>query len=157
MVLGQLPCNMPILKVKVDWSCPTLCDPMDCSPPGSSVHRDSRGMDTRVDCHALLQRIFPTQGLNSGLPHCRWILYQLSHQEHIFKPTREYQFVQDLRTVNEAMESIYSIVSNPYTIMTHMPKSRWYKYLLVVVDIHWMGRGFSHTERPGLRGNKTLA
>ena len=35
-----------------------------------------------------------------------------------------------------------------------MPKSRWYKYLLVVVDIHWMGRGFSHTERTGLRGKK---
>ena len=73
-------------------------------------------------------------------------LDQLSHQEHNFKPTREYQFVQDLRTVNEAMESIYSIVPHPYTIMTHMPKSRWYKYLLIVVDIHWMGRGFSHTE-----------
>ena len=110
MVLCQLPCNMPILKVKVDRSCPTLCDPMDCSPPGASVHGDSRGMDTRVACHALLQRIFPTQGLNPGLPHCRWILYQLSHQENIFKPTSEYQFVQDLRTVNEAMESIYPIV-----------------------------------------------
>ena len=34
----------------------------------------------RVDCPFLLQRIFPTQGLNSGLPHCRWILYRLSHQ-----------------------------------------------------------------------------
>ena len=29
---------------------------------------------------SLLQGIFPTQGLNPGLPHCRWILYQLSHQ-----------------------------------------------------------------------------
>jgi len=28
----------------------------------------------------LLQRIFPTQGLNAGLLHCRWILYQLSHR-----------------------------------------------------------------------------
>jgi len=33
-----------------------------------------------VGCHALLQGIFPTQGLNSGLPHCRQILYHLSHQ-----------------------------------------------------------------------------
>ena len=31
--------------------------------------------------HVLLQGIFPTQGLNPGLPHCRWILYHLSHQE----------------------------------------------------------------------------
>ena len=32
-------------------------------------------------CHPLLQGIFPTQGSNPGLPHCRWILYCLSHQE----------------------------------------------------------------------------
>ena len=34
-----------------------------------------------VGCHSLLQRIFPTQELNLGLPHCREILYPLSHQE----------------------------------------------------------------------------
>ena len=45
-------------------SCPTLCDPMDCSPPGSSVHGDSSGKNTGVGCHALLQGIFPTQGSN---------------------------------------------------------------------------------------------
>ena len=33
-----------------------------------------------VGCHFLLQRIFPTQGLNPGLPHCRQTLYHLSHQ-----------------------------------------------------------------------------
>ena len=50
--------------------CLTLCDPMDCSPPGSSVHEDSPGKNTGVSCHALLQRIFPTQGSNplDGLP-----------------------------------------------------------------------------------------
>ena len=36
--------------------------------------------NTRVGCHAHLQRIFPTQELNTGLPHCRQILYHLSHQ-----------------------------------------------------------------------------
>ena len=61
-------------------SCLTLCDPMDCSPPGSSVHGDSPGKNTGVGCHGLIQGIFPTQGLNPGLPHCRWILYRLSHQ-----------------------------------------------------------------------------
>ena len=58
----------------------TLCDLMDCSPPDSSVHGDSPGKNTEVGCHALLQGIFPTQGSNPGLPHCRWILYCLSHQ-----------------------------------------------------------------------------
>ena len=41
---------------------------------------DSPGQDTGVGSHALLQGIFPTQGSNPGLPHCRWILYQLSHK-----------------------------------------------------------------------------
>ena len=64
----------------VTQSCLTLCDPMDCSPPGSSVHGDSPGKNTGVGCHALLQGIVPTQGSNPGLPHCRQILYCLSHQ-----------------------------------------------------------------------------
>ena len=63
----------------VTQSCLTLHDPMDCSPRGSSVHRDSPGKNTGVGCHALLQGIFPPQGLNPGLPHYR-ILYQLSHK-----------------------------------------------------------------------------
>ena len=60
--------------------CPTLCDPKDCSPPGSTVHGDSPGKNTWVGCHALLQGIFPTQESNPGLPHCRQTLYHLSHQ-----------------------------------------------------------------------------
>ena len=54
--------------------------PMDCSPPGSSVHENSPSKNTGMGCHALLQRIFPTQGLNPGLPCCRRILYQPSYQ-----------------------------------------------------------------------------
>ena len=68
------------LCVLVAQSCPTLCDPMACSPPGTSVHGDSPGKNTGVDCHSLLQGIFPTQGLNPGPPHCRRILYHLSHK-----------------------------------------------------------------------------
>ena len=41
---------------------------------------NSLGQITRVGNLSLLQGIFPTQGLNSGLPHCRWFLYQLSHK-----------------------------------------------------------------------------
>ena len=59
--------------VLVAQLCPTLCDPMGCSPPGSSVHGDFLGKNTGAGCHALLQGIFP------GLPHCRRILYQLSY------------------------------------------------------------------------------
>ena len=58
----------------------TLCDTMNCSPPGSSVHGDSPGKNTGVDCYALLLGIFPTQGSNPGLPHYRRIFYHLSYQ-----------------------------------------------------------------------------
>ena len=58
----------------VTQSCPTLCDPMDCSLPVSSVLRDSPGKNTGTGCHALVQGIFPTQGSNPGLPQCRQIV-----------------------------------------------------------------------------------
>ena len=60
--------------------CLTLCNPMDCSPPGFSVHGNSPGKNIRAGCHALLQGIFPTQESNRGLLHCRRILNQLSYQ-----------------------------------------------------------------------------
>ena len=41
---------------------------------------NSPGQNTGVRSLSLLQGIFPAQGLNPGLPHCRWILYQLSHK-----------------------------------------------------------------------------
>ena len=54
---------------------------MDCSLPGASVLRIAiPSKKTGVDCHFLLQEIFPTQGLNPGLPHCRQTLYSPSHQ-----------------------------------------------------------------------------
>ena len=132
------------------WWWPTLCDPMDCCPPGSSVHEilqarilewvallqgifptqglnlrllrllhwqasalplappgkplsnsesescsilsnslqpqglhspwNSPGQNTGVGSPSFLQGIFPTQGSNPGLPCCRRILYQLSHE-----------------------------------------------------------------------------
>ena len=59
----------------------TLCNPMNCSPPGSPVHGGSSGKNTGMGCHILLQGIFPTWRLNPDLPHCKWILYHLNHQE----------------------------------------------------------------------------
>ena len=115
------------MKVKneseVAQSCPTLSDPMDWSPPGSSIHGifqarvlewgaiafsihvliyceseshsvvsdslqphglyspwNSPGQNTGMGTCFLLQGIFPTQGSNPGLPHCRRIFYQLSQE-----------------------------------------------------------------------------
>ena len=58
--------------VKFTHSCPTLCDPWT---PWNSL-----GQNTGVGSLSLLQGIFPTQGLNPGPLHCRWVLYQLSHK-----------------------------------------------------------------------------
>ena len=66
------------MRAKSLQSCPTFCDPMNFSLPGSSVHGDSPGKNTGVGCHALLQGIFQTQGSNPcllWLLHCKWILY----------------------------------------------------------------------------------
>ena len=62
------------VKVLVAQSCPTLRDLMDCSSPGLSVHGILQKKNTGVGSHSLLQEIFPTQGSNMGLPHCRCIL-----------------------------------------------------------------------------------
>ena len=49
-------------------------------PHGLYSPWNSPGQNTAVGNLSLLQGIFPTQRSNPGLPHCRWILYQLSHQ-----------------------------------------------------------------------------
>jgi len=62
---------------------------MNCSPPSSSVHGESPDKNTGVGCHALFQGIFPTQGSNSVLLHCRWILYHLRPQGSPVLPVKK--------------------------------------------------------------------
>ena len=56
-----------------------FCDPMDCSPPGSSVRVDSPGKNTGAGCHFLLQGIFPTQAANLRLLYWQVDSFPLSH------------------------------------------------------------------------------
>ena len=71
---------------EVTQSCLTLCDPMDHSLPGSSVHGIFQARLLEWAAISLLRGIFPTQGSNPGLLHCRQTLYHLSHQgSHTFK------------------------------------------------------------------------
>ena len=58
----------------------SLCDPIDCSLPGSSVNGLLQARILVAGSHSLLQGIFPTQWLNLGLLHCRQIFYHLTHQ-----------------------------------------------------------------------------
>ena len=60
-------------EVKVAQLCWTL------RPHGLYSSGNSPGQNTEVGSLSLLQGVFPTQGSNPGLPHCRWILHQLSH------------------------------------------------------------------------------
>ena len=48
--------------------CLTLCNPMDCSPPGSPVHGDSPGQNTGVSCHALSPGDLPSPGIEPRPP-----------------------------------------------------------------------------------------
>ena len=59
-------------------SCSVMSDSLQ--PHGLYSLWSSLGQNTGVGSLSFLQRIFPTQGLNPGLPHCRRILYQLSHK-----------------------------------------------------------------------------
>ena len=52
-----------------------LWDPMDCSLPDSSVHGILQARILEWVACSLLHGIFPTQGVNPGLPHCRWIFF----------------------------------------------------------------------------------
>ena len=78
--LGHLQDLRLVLTLCCASSCPTLRNPVGCFPPGSSAHGDSPGQNTGLGCHALPQGIFPTQGSNPDLRHCRQVLYRLSHQ-----------------------------------------------------------------------------
>ena len=74
-----IPLGLPKVKVK-SLNCVRLFATHGLSPIRLLCPWDFPGKSTRVGCHFLLQRIFPTQGLNPGLPHCRQTLYCLSHR-----------------------------------------------------------------------------
>ena len=70
-----------------------LCNPMDCSPPGFSIHGIFQAGVLEWTAVSFARGIFLTQGLNPGLPHCRQMLYRLSqmlnssYKINIFKNT----------------------------------------------------------------------
>ena len=65
---------------EVVQSCLTLCDPMNYSLPGSSIHRIFQARILEWAAISFSRGVFPTQGLNLGLLHCRQTLYSLSHR-----------------------------------------------------------------------------
>ena len=76
-------------------SCLTLCNLMDCSPPGFSIYEIFQARVLEWIAISFARGILPTQGLNPGLLHCRQMLYHLSqmlnsiYKINIFKNTVE--------------------------------------------------------------------
>ena len=96
--------------MKVSQSCPTL------RPHGLYTPWNSPGQNTGVGSCFLLQGIFLTQGLNLGLPHCRHILYQLSHKRSLYKhisknkPRGEDTNTQSMLQQNEC-QNVFSLLT----------------------------------------------
>ena len=90
--------------------CPTLCDPMDCSPPGSPVHGIIQARILEWVGIPFSRGIFPTQGLNSGLLLCRRVLYRLSHQASPLIPTWLWSFSLTYLPTSLHPEASYSII-----------------------------------------------
>ena len=85
----------PLACVFVTQACQTLCDPMETVAHKAPLSMEFSRQEYWVGCHALLQRIFLTQGLNLGLPPYRQTLHHLNHQgspiqwHHYIKPKKK--------------------------------------------------------------------
>ena len=82
---------------EVAQSCPTPCDPNRWPPTRLLCPWDFPGNSTGVDCHFLLQGIFPTQRSIPGLLHHRQMLYRLSHQGSVLLFTRDQTMVEVMK------------------------------------------------------------
>ena len=100
------------------FSCLTLCNPMDCSPPGPSVHRILQARIIGVGCHVLLQEIFPSQGSN---PHLLCLLH--------------WQVGSLLVPLGKPISSLFSplisVTKAPWVFLADIQYQRWADYVLL--------------------------
>ena len=101
--------------------CPTLCNPTDLQPTRLLCPWSSPGKNTGVGCHSLLQRLFPTQGLNPSLPHCRQVLYHLKPQR---SPKQALIKRRCLRACSEVCEMKVGLEAEQIQMQALVPSSR---------------------------------
>ena len=94
-----------LLRQSESESCSVVSDSL--RPQGLYSPWNSLGQNTGVGSLSLLQGIFPTQGLNPGLPHCRQILYQLSHKGSL----RQSEHLSNFSTILFFEDVVYNCVS----------------------------------------------
>ena len=92
---------------------------------------DFPGKNTVVGCHFLLQEIFPTQGSNLGLPHCRQILYHLSQIRKKYQIPQPHHYRLYQKTLNQKNEN---------HALSHKPSNHW-KWVWVGTSlvVQWLG------------------
>ena len=142
-----LPCQPG--KNKRQWSRSVVSDslrPMDCSLPGSSVYGIFPGNSPEVDCHFLLQGIFPTQGLNPGLPHYRQTLYHRNLETTLLslRSLEPYSLggileIQDPRTLNDQIleyQKSRSIKSQSHPILGFIRTSKFQNLRCLALKNH---------------------
>ena len=93
---------------------------VDCQTP---LSMGSPSKNIGVGCHALHQGIFPTQGLNLGLLHCRQILYCLSHQGNPFCGIKGLNMFHVSLSIRTMLKSLKPGVELNFFTMTFVPQS----------------------------------
>ena len=101
---------------------------------------NSPGHNTGVGSHSLLQGIFPTEGSNPGLPHCRWILYQLSHKGSPYNlkfipfghPSPIFFHSPSLTTPSLNLQAQFWRVRRVFVLNRHISEIRWYLSLILL-------------------------
>ena len=132
-----------------------LCNPMDCVPPGSSVHGILQARILQWVAIPFSRGIFPTEGSNPGLLHCRRICYPLSHQGspytlwvyvHIYTytHTQSTQIFMDLNLL-WLSESMFACLIAAVTQMGYIQLSVWLPSLIDMLLQGWLWQSRNST------------
>ena len=131
-------------------SCPTLCDPMDCSLPGSSVHRIFQARLLEWVAISSSRGIFLTQGSNPDLQHYRQILYHLSYQR--IKITFRHESFKNLHFLRKLLGPVFFFFLNckckPRKNMTCDLRTRG-SHTRGMPRKSWVGKGWEEQEGGG--------